>query len=72
MSGLKKKAKQAFNFLTFDVFRSKSKAPSQDKPELAMPDEEAIKREARKRQAKLAARGGRASTILDDDEDMLG
>ena len=67
MSNLGRKVKQAFNFATGDIFRSKKKKPAKKPTELVLPDEEELKRAARKRQAMLAQRSGRASTILDDD-----
>jgi hypothetical protein len=39
-------------------------------PEIAMPDQEAIERDAKKRLARRARRAGRPSTIL--DEETLG
>jgi hypothetical protein len=42
------------------------KPPKKEDPAL-MPDELELRRKARKDQARLAARYGRASTILDDE-----
>ena len=69
MSKLGRKVKQAFNFATGDIFKSKKKKKPVER-ELALPDEEELKRAARRRQSMLAQRSGRASTIL--DEDTLG
>lgn len=43
---------------------------NQKRPDLVMPDDLELQRAARRRQALLAQRSGRRSTIL--DEDMLG
>lgn len=45
--------------------------PRLKRPEVVMPDEDELKRAARKRGALRARRSGRAATIL-DNEDALG
>ena len=68
MSKLGRKLKQAFMPAIFGLFGSRGKKKATTKPtELALPDEEELKRAARRRQSMLAQRSGRASTILDDD-----
>lgn len=65
MSGMKKWVKKSWIGNTFD----KDKPPP--KPTLMMPDPEAVKRDARRTQAKR--RGGRASTLLStQNNDQLG
>ena len=52
----------------WDKVRGKKKKPPRPREtELAIPDEEELKRAARRRQSMLAQRSGRASTILDDE-----
>ena len=51
--------------------RAVKQAPLLKKPEVVMPDEEALKLAARKRGALRARRSGRVATIL-DNEDALG
>lgn len=47
-----------------------SKSKQKKEPELPMPDEEELRRKSRKRMAEQAQRGGRVSTILDDEETL--
>ena len=52
----------------WDKIRGKKKRPPRPREtELAIPDEDELKRAARRRQSMLAQRSGRASTILDDE-----
>lgn len=43
------------------------KSFKKDRPDIAVPDEDELKRTARKRFARLSQRGGRRSTILDQE-----
>jgi hypothetical protein len=68
VSGLVKKVTGAAGSL-FGQVRKHAKAKNA-RPPLVMPDEDELQRQARRRHASLAARGGRRSTILDDDETL--